>query len=164
MRNTTHKKGFTLIELLVVIAIIGILSTLAVVSLGNARTRARDTKRLADMRTLQSALEIYYTDQGNYPAVTPATQTEQDIQNQYLCNVDGGVFQDGACTAITDQLIRVPQDPGDTSYDYDSDSANNYNVQFELETNADGDGPLVVGENCLTTAGMINGVCAELAP
>lgn len=52
-----NKKGFTLVELLVVIAIIGLLSTIAVVSLGGARTKARDGKRVADIRTIQSAIE-----------------------------------------------------------------------------------------------------------
>lgn len=36
-----NNKGFTLVELLVVIAIIGILSTVAVVNLNSARTKAR---------------------------------------------------------------------------------------------------------------------------
>jgi len=45
-KNYKFKKAFTLIELLVVIAIIGILATLAVVALQQARSRARDSKRL----------------------------------------------------------------------------------------------------------------------
>ncbi len=62
-----NKKGFTLIELLVVIAIIGLLSTLAVVSLNNARSKSRDAKRVADIKQIQTALELYYNDCNNYP-------------------------------------------------------------------------------------------------
>lgn len=60
-------KGFTLIELMVVVAIIGLLSSIAVVALNNARAEARDAKRLADMDAIQNALELYYNDYGVYP-------------------------------------------------------------------------------------------------
>ncbi len=60
------RQGFTLIELLVVISIIGLLSTLAVVALDNARKRARDAKRLVDMQTLQKAMQMYYDKYNNY--------------------------------------------------------------------------------------------------
>ncbi len=71
MKLNNHK-GFTLIELLVVIAIIGILSTLAIVALGNARARSRDAKRVSDIRQIHSALELYFNDNGIYPtAITP---------------------------------------------------------------------------------------------
>ncbi|MDD5567391.1 MAG: type II secretion system protein [Patescibacteria group bacterium] len=62
-----NKKGFTLIELLVVIAIIGLLSTLAIVSLNTARQKSRDTKRQADARTLQSAIELCINEGGTIP-------------------------------------------------------------------------------------------------
>lgn len=52
--------GFTLVELLVVVAIIGLLSTVAAVSLNQSRIKSRDTKRLADMRQIQNALALYY--------------------------------------------------------------------------------------------------------
>ena len=63
-----QKQGFTLIELLVVIAIIGLLSTLSILALNTARARARDAKRVADVKQVQTALEMYYNDVGDYPA------------------------------------------------------------------------------------------------
>jgi general secretion pathway protein G len=62
------QKGFTLIELLVVIAIIGLLSTLAVVALNNARQKSRDAKRISDIKQVQTALELYYNDANGYPS------------------------------------------------------------------------------------------------
>lgn len=62
------QKGFTLIELLVVISIIGLLASVVLASLNSARVKARDTRRKADIRQLQTALEMYYNDNGDYPA------------------------------------------------------------------------------------------------
>ncbi len=62
-------KGFTLVELLVVIAIIGILASVILVSLNSARERARDARRVADLRQVTLALENYYEDNNQaYPA------------------------------------------------------------------------------------------------
>jgi len=60
-------KGFTLIELLVVIAIIGLLTSVILVSLNDARRSARDGKRIGDVKQLQLALELYYDSQSSYP-------------------------------------------------------------------------------------------------
>jgi type II secretion system protein G len=61
------RQGFTLIELLVVIAIIGLLASIVLVALNNARVKSRDAKRIADIRQIQTALELYYSDNGSYP-------------------------------------------------------------------------------------------------
>lgn len=63
-----QKKGFTLIELLVVVAIIGLLSTLSIVALNTARAKARDARRVSDVKQIQTALELHYNDKGDYPA------------------------------------------------------------------------------------------------
>ena len=61
------KKAFTLIELLVVIAIIGLLSTLSIIALNSARAKARDAKRVSDVKQIQVALEMYYNEMADYP-------------------------------------------------------------------------------------------------
>jgi prepilin-type N-terminal cleavage/methylation domain-containing protein len=61
-----NKKGFTLIELLVVIAIIGMLAGIVLVSMGTARSRARDARRQADFRQFISAQEMYMGDHETY--------------------------------------------------------------------------------------------------
>lgn len=73
LKNFRKKKlGFTLIELLIVIAIIGILSTSTVVSLNQAKSKARDARRLADITQIKQALDIYYYTEGAYPNAGPS--------------------------------------------------------------------------------------------
>ncbi len=60
--------GFTLIEILVAVSIIGILSAVIAVNSIDSGKQSRDTERQADLRTLQSAIELYKNKYGRYPA------------------------------------------------------------------------------------------------
>ena len=55
------KKGFTLIELLIVIAILAILATTIAVVMNPAQMlkEARDSQRMSDLKSIQSALALY---------------------------------------------------------------------------------------------------------
>lgn len=61
------KRAFTLIELLVVIAIIGILASVVVVNVGSARIKGRDAKRMSDLQSISTALQLYFDKYGQYP-------------------------------------------------------------------------------------------------
>jgi prepilin-type N-terminal cleavage/methylation domain-containing protein len=63
----SKSKGFTLIELLVVIAIIGVLASVVLASLNAARKKSRDARRVADIKQIQLALELYFDASGYYP-------------------------------------------------------------------------------------------------
>ncbi|HRT11087.1 MAG TPA: prepilin-type N-terminal cleavage/methylation domain-containing protein [Patescibacteria group bacterium] len=136
--------AFTLVELLVVIAIIGVLSTLSVVAFNSARTKARDTRRLSDVRQIGMALELYYNDKGVYPA--PPIPTGTPITGLCLSNL--GISS--TCGAIV-YLQKIPSDPlSNIHYTYSYlNSGESYRLGFNLEQGS-GDWPagtLAMGPN-----------------
>lgn len=130
-----NKKGFTLIELLVVIAIIGLLSTLAVVALGSARVKARDSKRLSDLKQLQTAFELYYTDNNAYPAGAGVNLGDAN----HACLNTTGLTTTGCATPY---MGIVPTDPSGTVgapiyYTY-TVATSSYSVAATLEGTVNG--------------------------
>ena len=68
-----RKNGFTLVELVVVIAILGILAGIAIPRFMEATKAGRGAKIVADMRTIESAVNVYYASHGAYPTDKNAT-------------------------------------------------------------------------------------------
>jgi len=78
-KTLKHLKGFTLVELLVVIAIIAVLSSIGVVSFRGARQRADDSKMLADIRTIQSGVELYTANNSGLPGSQTTISSFNDL-------------------------------------------------------------------------------------
>lgn len=71
--------------MLIVIVIIGILAAALVPRLQSIQSRARDTKRKTDLKTIYNANEIYLLDNTSYPqAVNPGTTCAFNVS----CTVD----------------------------------------------------------------------------
>ena len=111
------KKGFTLIEILIVVVIIGILTSIVLVGVGGFRERARDTKRVADLRQVQGALEIYYSKGNAYPSA--ATWGDLSII---------------LAPSIIPTMPKDPLNDATHAYTYVSDGAQHYVLEATLET------------------------------
>lgn len=59
MKFLKKQKGFTLIELLVVVSIIGVLATIILSSLNEARTKSKEARALQTMRQIETAIFDY---------------------------------------------------------------------------------------------------------
>jgi type II secretion system protein G len=126
----TNKRGFTLIELLVVIAIIGLLATIVLVSLNNARNKANDAKIKSDLSQIMLGIEMYYADNSSYPTVAAACGGNGVIAvGTAVCG--GHSLKDASNT----QIQRLPTNPiGGGNYTYSS--ADNYTISALLSDGA----------------------------
>jgi type IV pilus assembly protein PilA len=87
LRAKKQDEGFTLIELLVVVVIIGVLVAIAVPVYLNYRQGAADKSAQSDVRGAISAVEQYYTENGNaYPADDTGDNEDGDVD---LIELDG---------------------------------------------------------------------------
>jgi len=145
------KKAFTLIELLVVIAIIGILTTIAVVALNNARAKARDVKRIANIKQIQTALELFFNDNGRYPTTEEFTSgsiysTSTNGTTTYMATIPTASNPpDGSCTIDQNTFIYTGASNGAT-----------YTINYCL---GGAIGSVSLGRNCATESGISGGHC-----
>jgi len=118
-----NRHAFTLVELLVVIAIIGLLSTVAVVAMAGSRIKARETKRMADVRQIITAMQMYLDANGHYPDTGALGCAGGGSTSFCLGRGDSGTcwgsFGVHGCTALDNALApymgKIPSDPKNDS-------------------------------------------------
>lgn len=101
------RKGFTLIELIVTITIIMVISAVAAVTFTGTNTKARDSRRMADLEKVRTALELYRQANGLYPGTTTPL--------------------------ISDYLQSWPKDPKNFSYYYAVGTSYTYTLDAQME-------------------------------
>ena len=116
-------KGFSLIELLLSMSIIAVLAAGSIMLLrpGDYFARARDSRRISDLKVVQTALEVYYSSNPSYPSSVPFG------------------------SSWTPYLRAVPDDPETTKhycYQYSSPS---YVLCTNLEKSSGTSGTCIVG-------------------
>lgn len=120
------KQGFTLIELLVVIGIILLLSLIGISQLNVSRQKARDAKHIADARQIQTALQLYYSDENEFPAAAQPIAIGTASTAKLCDKASGGFVAPTAACTVT-YMLDVP-----AGFQYVSDGAQ-FAVGFATE-------------------------------
>lgn len=109
----SRQRGFTLIEIMVVVVILAVLGALVVPKILENVDKARVTRAQADIRAIQTALDLYRLDNFKYPT------TEQGLQALVTQPVDPTLtnYRAGG------YLPTLPQDPWNHPYVYVSPGA-----------------------------------------
>ena len=105
--------GFTLVELLVVMLILGLLAAIAIPSFFNQRDKAKDADAKAGVRTAQTAIESFATDNGgSYAAADTAAElqaiesTLNDVNLQDPVGTDD-TYTVGVIAEDTENLFEI---------------------------------------------------------
>lgn len=134
-----RQKGFTLVELLVVIAIIGILSSVVLANLNTARQKARDVKRISDVKQLQLALALYFDAISRYPGALQSNlnptfisviPTDPTTGNAYTYTVLPSGCSGNACN---DYLLQTTLELSNQVLDSDADTSNTSSRIYDVK-------------------------------
>jgi prepilin-type N-terminal cleavage/methylation domain-containing protein len=141
-------KGFTLIELLVVISLIAILSgvILSVININGIRQKTRDAQRIADLKKVQTALELYFADHRSYPSLVSGCDT---ISTMLTSDLIGGTVK---------YIVALPTDPVSGNSYYYSGTTGYYVLAAAMEVASS----VTTGNACASLSNWGTSGCASL--
>jgi len=98
-------------------------------SLDDARARARDSKRISDIKQIMTGLELYYNDNNHYPIAT--NKVLLGVGNYACLGLDD--FTSSNCDRFI--MKKIPTNPGPETreYAYQCLDGKNYRLEFGLE-------------------------------
>jgi type II secretory pathway pseudopilin PulG len=105
-----RRSGFISIELLIFIVIVGLLVLTILLALFFAQSSARDKQRMRDVIAMQTALRVYFTENGFYPPGM-GTQMPENITG-YLDRWPLAPAASGSCTASQNRYVYSQKSSG----------------------------------------------------
>ncbi|MBN1325390.1 prepilin-type N-terminal cleavage/methylation domain-containing protein [Candidatus Falkowbacteria bacterium] len=133
MKYNNKQNGFSLVELLIVILVILVLATISALAVNSQKAKARDAKRISDIRAIQTALEFYKSDEGQYPIYEQTLILGKDVTK--LCSKAEGSFVSAStvCSAETTYMAEIPADPLSGNIYLYYGSADTFDISFTTE-------------------------------
>jgi len=106
----TNQKGVTIIQVLIPVAVVGIVILIFSLLLASERKSSRDYMRVSNINQLQSALELFYSQNGSYPA-TAAGPVRGGSGRNWLPNIeDAGIRDSFGVFLLQDLIAPIPAD------------------------------------------------------
>ena len=102
-----NQRGFATLEVILMIVVIGILATVAVPRFTDVTTKANTAKIQSDLTTIDSAIQIYYMEKGDYPE-----RIDTDLKD-YLMDIPtpptGKAYAKDSNTATTSTELKITE-------------------------------------------------------
>lgn len=145
-KRNLNNKGFTIVELLIVIVVIGILALLVITTYSGIQAKARNSKRASDVKSLQTQVEAYFSQNGFYPSRTDLNSSAWLSTN--MKSLDQNALIDPSNPTQSKTLVASPvaksysyavtQSDGSTSCESDDTGCAKYTLTATYEGTLNG--------------------------